>query len=355
MCFLIGYGWGLVLLLSSAHTGSSWRMFGVALFLLVALPIALYDGYLEIKQACANPKGLLFEKGAYFRNMQNVTDAALVLSTVLLAALLFLWADEELVWLVRGMAATSVMFVLPKAKAVARGNERLSFLCNVLVTTICDMRSFLGIMLFIMANFAFAFAILAGFEGEYAGFLDIAFSVYALQLGDFEQDSFRPSAGIGMATLFFGYTFLVNIVALNALIALMGDSWEKTQETADARGLQQKAELLLELEHSLSDAQRRDENLFPAWLHCLQPKQDGDDAADDGWQGRVAATVKGMSTRIDNARYEILSAVQLRIDAVEASMDAKLDKTFDELKELVTSLKADLFFTLVADDQRVAD
>ena len=251
----------------------------------------------------------------------------LVFSTVLLAALLVIKPKAELV---RQVAATTVLLVLPKANAVSRGHGRLSFLSNVLITTIRDMGSFLVIMLFIMADFAFGFAVLAGFDGDYASLPEIAFDIYALQLGDFEQDSFRPSAGYTLATLFGGFTFLVNIVALNSLIALMGDSWAKTQETADARGLQQKAELLLELEHDLSAAEHVDKNLFPSWVHCLQPLCDSDDGADEVWQGRVVAlrknldaNVKETVARIENVREQ----QQQRLDAVEANI-------VDRLKEM---------------------
>ena len=229
-----------------------------------------------------------------------------------------------------------MLLVLPKALAVARGHQRLSFLCNVLTETILDMRAFLVIFFFIMANFGLSFALNVGFEvGEFGSLTDTVFTVYALQLGDFEQDTYRQVAGTGgrcmMALLFFGFTFVINVVALNSLIALMGDSWERTQETADARGLQQRAQLLCEMELGMSDAEKANPDLFPLLLHCLQPVSDDDDDGADTWQGRVVAlrrtvdaTAKETQTKLDGADKKI-GDVAKALETKVAQLDAKLD------------------------------
>uniref|UniRef100_A0A7S4I858 Ion transport domain-containing protein n=1 Tax=Prymnesium polylepis TaxID=72548 RepID=A0A7S4I858_9EUKA len=220
------------------------------------------------------------------------------------------------------------MLVWPKAVGVARGSERLSFLNDVIVTTVLDMPAFMLIMAFIMALFGFSFALLTRFKtAEFGTILRIAFTVWNLQLGDYEQDLYL--ANNSMTSFFFGYTFLVNIVCLNVLIALMGDSWEKTQEKAKARGLQKKAELIVDLEQGLDHT---DSALFPAWIHCVQPEQaDGGDDDADAWQGRIVALRKDITAaskanaaKVDTVKAKV-EAVEAKVGAVEASVGAKVD------------------------------
>ena len=52
-------------------------------------------------------------------------------------------------------------------------------------------------------------------------------------------------------SIFAFYTLMLNIVMLNALIAIMGDTYDRVSETRVERGLLQRAMLLVELEESM--------------------------------------------------------------------------------------------------------
>ena len=62
------------------------------------------------------------------------------------------------------------------------------------------------------------------------------------------------------------------LVILNLLIALMGDSYEKVQESAEVEFRRQRAQLLREYEFHMSAADRNNPKYFPRWLHVLKPK-----------------------------------------------------------------------------------
>eukprot|EP00966_Prymnesium_polylepis_P010226 235785-Prymnesium_polylepis.1 len=242
--FLASYSTSLWMMLSHA-LDPAWLWPGM-LSIATALAINAYYGLSELRELRA--------QGAkkYLADPLNLTDVALVLLVVLVSFLLVARAlaaagvalagalvrptrmlhggpedeieefDAEPLTLVHVLAAASMMLVWPKAVGVARGSERLSFLNDVIVTTVLDMPAFMLIMAFIMALFGFSFALLTRFKtAEFGTILRIAFTVWNLQLGDYEQDLYLTNNS--MTSFFFGYTFLVNIVCLNVLIALMGD------------------------------------------------------------------------------------------------------------------------------------
>ena len=73
--------------------------------------------------------------------------------------------------------------------------------------------------------------------------------------------------------LFIIFSTLVCVIALNALIAFMTESFNKVQERKAPEFVRQRAGLLTELivlEHATTEERRADEKRF-AWIHCLAP------------------------------------------------------------------------------------
>ena len=73
--------------------------------------------------------------------------------------------------------------------------------------------------------------------------------------------------------LFIIFSTLVCVIALNALIAFMTESFTKVQERKAPEFVRQRAGLLTELivlEHATTEERCADEKLF-AWIHCLAP------------------------------------------------------------------------------------
>ena len=60
---------------------------------------------------------------------------------------------------------------------------------------------------------------------------------------------------------------LVAIIMLNALIAIMGDTYDRVSETRLERGLQGRALLLIEIEVAMTKDDPNNQALFPRWFH----------------------------------------------------------------------------------------
>ena len=62
---------------------------------------------------------------------------------------------------------------------------------------------------------------------------------------------------------------LVAIIMLNALIAIMGDTYDRVSETRLERGLQGRALLLIEIEEAMTQDDHKNQALFPRWCRLL--------------------------------------------------------------------------------------
>ena len=62
---------------------------------------------------------------------------------------------------------------------------------------------------------------------------------------------------------------LVAIIMLNALIAIMGDTYDRVSETRLERGLQGRALLLIDIEEAMTKDDHENQALFPRWCRLL--------------------------------------------------------------------------------------
>ena len=89
----------------------------------------------------------------------------------------------------------------------------------------------------------------------------------------------------------------VNLVLLNALIAIMGDTYDRVSETKLQRALLGRAQYILEVENRLSGSLNhralRSKRLFPKWLHAVQRAEKSTSRRGrlekGDWSGRVSA------------------------------------------------------------------
>ena len=136
------------------------------------------------------------------------------------------------------------VLILARAKALARGLNALSSLLYMLTEIFRDMMPFLSVMTFAIVTNTFAFIFIeagmaasSAHDSDSAGYesLEVGlFSAYALTLGDFEQDTYKASTL--MSIFFLWFTFGVNVVLLNVLIAIISDAFERLQEKAKEVG-----------------------------------------------------------------------------------------------------------------------
>ena len=85
-----------------------------------------------------------------------------------------------------------------------------------------------------------------------------------------------------LAVSFMASEFFINIVMLNALIAIMGDTYGRVSATKQSRGLKNRAMYILERQRLMSNRNLANKRFFPLWLHALERDTSMDGETFDG-------------------------------------------------------------------------
>merc|ERR1712146_735710 len=132
----------------------------------------------------------------------------------------------------------------------------------------------------------------------------------------------------------------VQIITMNLLIAIMGDSYDFVRENQTLYGLKEKAKTLYDIDHTFFtiDYFRKDK-YFPKYLHVLTFK-DGDngDVGEEKWEGHlqrlkreIQKNSKEMTDKMENNSKELkkmknnMSEMTERQEHVESRLDRILE------------------------------
>ena len=254
----------------------------------------------------------------HYGGIWNVLDVLSLGSILLAYAVRFFISTESSVL----VFAVALPLAYLNTLYYMQGFEESGKLVRMIIGITKGIGSFTTILTVCLVGFSFSFFILytAG-PGEYAsaggsgadegdvvdgpyGLNNWAMSIFTgflLLLGDFNAEEFSASASYGLTlTLFVVFMFFINIIMLNLLIAIMGDIFDQIQETADAQFMIARAQIVLEFEGSLSEADRNSDKNFPTWLQVLVPSLESEST---DWQGRVKA-LKAAITRLEEKQAE---------------------------------------------------
>ena len=161
--------------------------------------------------------------------------------------------------------------------------------------------------------------------------------------------SLRPRPGCCVAvgyviqSVLVATTFVVSILMLNALIAIMGDTYDRVSADRLERGLEGRAILLAEIEGAMTEAELKNASLFPRWLHGI--RRDNDEAVEETeWSGRlralknavtkVATELKSVEPNVSKKVHAVRDELTQKIDGIESKIvatEAKLDKIMELL------------------------
>jgi len=141
-------------------------------------------------------------------------------------------------------------------------------------------------------------------------------------------------------------TLLVPVVMLNALIAIMGDTFDRVSETRKQRGLQLRAQLLLELDDTRDDQKQKDPKLYPRCLHVIRLKEDAE--TEESWAGRLSAmkdkiveSKKTVESKISTVESKI-STVESKISTVESTLKGEISTVQSKIDDVQIKLLAEM-------------
>ena len=155
------------------------------------------------------------------------------------------------------------------------------------------------------------------------------------------------AVGYVIQSVLVATTFVVSILMLNALIAIMGDTYDRVSADRLERGLEGRAILLAEIEGAMTEAELENASLFPRWLHGI--RRVNDEAVEETeWSGRLRAlknAVTKVATDVTKVATELVN--------VEPNVSKKVQAVRDELTQKIDGVESKIVATEAAIDAKV--
>ena len=168
--------------------------------------------------------------------------------------------------------------------------------------------------------------------------------------GAFSVDGFKRTANRDLTSFFFvGFMVFVNVVALNALIAILGDSFDQAQEKKTASRAQQRAELIVEYYDEMGEEKQKDIEQATRWIHKLVPESLLETAYgdDDAWKGRLFAIRDAIHKTITE-KTSGLDEKMNRMEEETSGLDEKINRIETSVKDIQQEMQEKLTAILAA-------
>ena len=210
------------------------------------------------------------------------------------------------------LAAISVLLMWLKAFYFLRIFEATASLVRMIVEITADMKYFLVMLMLAVLAFANAFYILRVGEPDTEQLFPYSLVfAYRMGLGDFITDEFGSSKDeILVWIMWFVNTLLINIILLNLLIAIMGDTFDRVQETSEASMLKEITSIMQENEF-LFDRER----VFKHARYVIVVQREQAENATPSWEGKISAIKNLVETRAQQQKDES-KHLEKRFDAL---------------------------------------
>ena len=168
-----------------------------------------------------------------------------------------------------------------------------SFFVRLIQDTIYDLKYFLILFVLILMTFGNAMLILSeGREDKLYrdyfsnNYMSVFLNQYELSLGEFDNENFIPGSDGGdeIAWItFMGATLITQIMFLNMLIAIMGDTFERVTESREQSALAEKIRILADYVYVVP-YENEAKGTMKKFIFMLRPKNFGKDE-NGSWEG----------------------------------------------------------------------
>jgi hypothetical protein len=120
----------------------------------------------------------------------------------------------------------------------------------MIIEIVVDMRHFFGVLMIGIMATTNAFYIIGNPEQDFGNFVMTFIYSYRMGIGDFDFDSFgAEKSSFLLYILFMISTLFILLILLNMLIAMMGDTFDRVQETSESNMLKEFTEMMIENEY----------------------------------------------------------------------------------------------------------
>lgn len=274
---------------------------------------------------------MIFHKYDYFTSFWNLSDLiSLLLNFVVVAGDLIGMDSRDHVTL--SSIAVLIMWL------------KLFYFCRIFVSTAAtirmiieityDMKYFLLVFFLAVGGFGNCFMILSrnyGTEEMFTGQTYWRSFIYSYRqaLGDFDTEAYTGEDKYYLFALWFLSTMMLLIIFLNLLIAIMGDTFARVQETIENNMLKELAGIMTENEMLINR-----EKVFGDAKYIIVIQSEKAEEMSGGWEGRL----KTLKTYMDKSVIEQNGLLKLLGKEIERANREKAERRVKELETNVNKI-----------------
>jgi len=326
------------------HTGSTAS--GLMAAALIAITVQMADELAQMVALVAD-EGLV--SGLLLHLSASLTVLKLLCHVLMLSAAATVVSagesDDPLPVQVAALCGCADVAATFNLLSLLRPHRLFGPLIRMVLEIFRDIYPFLVLLAICIVGFALAFTIMLPDQPRFQFPMGLLTS-YEMMLGAWDLDQFadyKPGGIDRLAVLsviaFVLYTGFVLIVAMNLLIAIMGDSYDRVRESQAVHGRLQRAEALVAMDWLVRRVGCR-ETCFPAFLHVLAAADEdeggGGDGDGDDWGGRLKQLKRTVNAIPSEIEQRLVTKADLKADM--AAMEAKMEAKFDEIRALLMQL-----------------
>lgn len=216
--------------------------------------------------------------------------------------------------------------------------SRTAYLITMILAIISEMKYF--VLALIIAIFAFAntFYIIGRNAGENLAGEDVweAFIfAYRMGVGDFDTDNFAANKDELLVWIFwFANTLIILIILLNLVIAIMGDTFDRVQETQESTMLQEFSRIIRENEFLISR-----QNIFKNAKYIVIVQPEKADGVSTSWEGKLNQLKRFLE---ESSRKHIvhLNRMEKKLERmIESGLEDKLKPLEEKINLKISALE----------------
>jgi len=263
----------------------------------------------------------------YLKNFWNLLDITHLFLTVAFLITRIAKSEDDLA---RAWIATIVILLgYLRWVSFLRIFQQTRNLIQVIITIAKDMLSFVVIIAMIIFGFSIIFLVFER-ENEYGIYL---YNTYSILYGplDIEDDvKYSVSLKIIMVVI----AFLLNVLLLNLLISIMGDSYDKILEKRDKTDALTRLEMMSEAMTYMKVFKWNTKLKRGYLLYCISMDVDEEEGGQDEWEGRINV-MKKLLKQSNEQNKELKELTDKRIQELNQKMDSCYQKLEQRLEQKI--------------------
>lgn len=278
----------------------------------------------------------------YWRSMWNAIDISSVVCVYLYALNVLIRSFNPVGEVPLAVIAT--LLLTAKVLAYLRGFRDTGWLIAVLIANFRDVRGFLIILFVILVGFSVSFRALFGNSADesFGTLRRSLLSTFQLTLtSQYDTDTITDAEYQVLAvTTFVMAVTGVLVIALNALISVLADSYARVQQNAVANRRKEVAALIVEYMSLLTPRKRHEIEQETKWFHTLlEVDADGSlHVQTDDWEGGLNA----LRHEIKDIGDANTVATQRAINEMKAELESELSKFKKDVLSVLEDLTDDM-------------